>query len=109
MPDRNPAGRLCIRAEGGRFNGQKFEIDGSVTIGRQSERCNICFPKDEKGISGMHCQLRQAGDQIELIDLGSSFGTFVNGQMITPNMPVRLNVGDRFWLANEINTFVVYR
>ena len=101
--------RLCIAGEGGLFNGQKFAMDGSITIGRQAGRCNICYPPDTRGVSGMHCQLRQIGNQIELIDLGSSYGTFVNGQKIIPNMAVRLNVGDRFWLASETNTFVVCR
>lgn len=109
LPGDAPARRLCIRGEGGCFDGRKFELDGSITIGRQQERCNICYPIDAKGISGIHCQLRKIGDQVELIDLGSSYGTFVNGQMITPNTAVMLNAGDRFWLASEKNTFVVYR
>ena len=109
LPGDAPARRLCIRGEGGYFDGRKFELDGSITIGRQQERCNICYPIDAKGISGIHCQLRKIGDQVELIDLGSSYGTFVNGQMITPNTAVMLNAGDRFWLASEKNTFVVYR
>lgn len=107
-PDNTAEKRICICGQGGLFNGRRFELDGSVTIGRQAERCNICYPNDAKGISGLHCQLRKIGNQIELIDLGSSYGTFVNGQKLSPNIPVRLNVGDRFWLASEKNTFVVY-
>ena len=107
-PDGQGSPRLCISGEGGFLNGRRFEIDGSVIIGRQQERCNICYPIDAKGISSLHCQLRKVGRQIELIDLGSSYGTYVNGARLAPNTPVLLNPGDRFCLANTNNTFIVY-
>ena len=108
-PNGGEPDRICIRGQGGQFDGQKFVMDGSVTIGRQGGRCNICYPADAKGVSGLHCKLRKVGDRIELIDLGSTYGTFVNGKPIAPNAPVMLQVGDTFSIGGARNTFTVYR
>ena len=103
-----PSDRICIGGEKGYFDGQVFELTGTVTIGRRSSRCNIHYPADQKGISGVHCQLRRVDSQLEITDLSSSYGTFVNGIKLTPNVPVKLSVGDKFWLANQENCFIVY-
>lgn len=101
--------RICIQSKGGVFDGKKFELQGELFLGRQPGRCQICYPADTGGISGLHCQLRKAGNALELTDLGSSYGTFTKEGKLTPNVPVLLHPGDSFWLADPENTFIVYR
>ena len=101
-------GGLCIEGVGGIFDGQRFNPAGEVTIGRRTGKCNICFPTDAKGVSGIHCKLIRTGGAIELTDVGSSFGTFVNQKPIALNVPVLLHEGDRFSLGStEENMFIV--
>jgi len=61
---------------------------GSTIIGRHSS-CHICIPA--RTISRRHCQCYVDGATVTLRDLGSSHGTFVNGQRIER---VELHHGD---------------
>ncbi len=99
--------RVCIVGSGGHFNGQKFEILGDLVVGRHAGRCNLAYPESEHGISGVHCKITPRGESIVLVDLGSTYGTFVNGSRIAPNTEVLLNPGQSFYLADPRNTFAV--
>lgn len=60
-----------------------------LTIGRSS-RNDICI--GDPFASRLHAELRQEGDQVLLVDMGSANGTFLNGQRATGT--TRLYVGD---------------
>ena len=52
-------------------------------------------------VSGNHARLQyNASGQFEVVELGSTNGTFVNGQQLAPNMPRVVNVGDIVKFAN---------
>lgn len=52
-------------------------------------------------VSGNHARLQyNASGQFEIVDLGSTNGTFVNGQQLAPNMPRVVTVGDIVKFAN---------
>ena len=65
-------------------------MPGSLkTVGRAARSD---FVVDSALVSRVHCRLQLSeGDQLELEDLGSTNGTFVNGQKVTK---VTLNDGD---------------
>lgn len=85
---------------------RSFNINGSIVMGRNNQKCNICFPVDAQGISGVHCQIRQVNGRYEITDLGSSNGTFLgNGQKLTPNVPVDLPDGTYFYLGSAEQLF----
>ncbi len=52
----------------------------SFVIGRD-ETCDVVVP--EPGVSRRHAEIRAVGDAWEVVDLGSSAGTFVNGRQVT--------------------------
>ena len=62
----------------------------AFVVGRDPE-CD--FVIDSPKISGRHCQLRFAGDRVELTDLGSSNGTFVGEERARVQGPVTLFPG----------------
>ncbi len=93
--------------KGGFFDNRKFVQQGDTLIGRHPQRCAICYPIDEKGISTIHCLVTRTPAGIEIKDLDSSYGTFVNGTKLTPNVPAVLHRGDTFWLADVTNSFYV--
>lgn len=45
-------------------------------------------------ISGLHARLIQIGDIWEIEDIGSSYGTFINGEELERNKPKRIKIGD---------------
>lgn len=95
----------------------RFEIAGSsdtITvppkaesiIGRRDPISNnapevdlTSFAAYRMGISRRHAALRVSDHIVELLDLGSSNGTFVNGQRLTPHQPHPLRSGDEIGLG----------
>ncbi|HWR23758.1 MAG TPA: trypsin-like peptidase domain-containing protein [Feifaniaceae bacterium] len=106
-PAYTPAGNgarqlACTR---GALSGQAYPLSGSAVLGRDPRQCNIVFPPQTPGISGVHCEVRVSNGAATLTDRGSSYGTFYNGAKLTPHEPVTLRPGDSFCLATPQNEF----
>lgn len=72
--------------------------DGAI-IGRRGSYAQVFAGQGY--VSGNHARLQyNANGQFEVVDLGSTNGTFVNGQQLAPNMPRVVNVGDIVKFAN---------
>lgn len=100
---------LRIQGMSGTFNGRRFALDSQISMGRAPDN-NIVFPTDVKGVSSHHCIVIKNNDQVYIKDLGSSYGTFVNGTKKLPeNQLVSISVGDRFCLGSEKETFMITR
>ncbi|MBV9850393.1 MAG: FHA domain-containing protein [Armatimonadetes bacterium] len=72
-------------------------VPGVTTFGRRSE--NNVVLRDDPYISGTHAQIIAEDDVFRLTDLGSTNGTFLNGQRLNPNEPVVLQAGDEITLG----------
>ena len=68
--------------------------EGEVVIGR-SPYCSMVI--EHETLSRLHAAVRIAGDGVEIADLGSSNGTWVNGKRITA--PVRVGPQDQIMLG----------
>ncbi len=103
QPVQPAGGKLYLICEKGSLAGQRFSTTGGVIrIGRDASRCQLVFPQGTPGVSKLHCELRFSGGRIYLSDLGSSYGTFLSsGTKLSPNVPVELRSGDRFFLASQ--------
>lgn len=87
---------------------RSFNINGNLVIGRNAQKCSVAYPVDTKGVSGVHCEIRQANGGFELIDCGSSNGTYLgNGQKLIPNVPVFLPSGTYFYLGSAEQLFQI--
>lgn len=94
----------------GEFKERDFVIDKDLFFGRDPKRCNIIFPLDAEGVSGYHCKVYRENDKIMIMDLGSTYGTFINnGLKIGSNTAVELANGDTFYLGSDKNKFKVTR
>lgn len=101
---------VALACIGGALQGMTFPISSRVVFGRDPKRCSIIYPKDAKGISGVHCAAEPTADgQIILTDLGSTYGTMAGGQQLTAGKGVTLHPGDAFTLGGSENVFVVRR
>lgn len=58
-------------------------------------------------ISRTHCCVDKDGDEYVVMDLGSTNGTFLNGDKLQPNHPKKLKDGDMLRLANSIFQVVI--
>lgn len=105
-----PQPRVALECIGGALQGMTFPISSRVVFGRDPKRCSIIYPKDAKGISGVHCAAEPTADGlIILTDLGSTYGTMVGGQQLTAGKGVTLHPGDTFTLGGSENRFTVRR
>ncbi|MCR5322694.1 MAG: FHA domain-containing protein [Lachnospiraceae bacterium] len=91
-----------LNCDRGYFEGRRYPLTNRIAIGHNPERCNICYPEGRgAGIASEHCEVRLRADgQVELIDLGSMGGTFLeNGRRLMSNVPTILPNGARFYLV----------
>ena len=93
-----------------RASGIKLEVEGgdSLTIGRRDPVTGIQPAVDltgldqERSVSRQHAKLQRRGGRLYLVeDVGTTNGTFVNGERISPGEPVEVSAGDllRFGLV----------
>lgn len=85
--------KVAFRA--GSLAGQEFEVDRTLVIGRQDADLEV----EDTAVSRKHAVLRPSEDGIELEDLGSTNGTFVNGEPISGTRT--LNAGDFVNIGNS--------
>ncbi len=79
-----------------RFQHTEIDVsDGEMVIGR-APNCRVRI--DHPAISRRHARILVSGDSVEIEDLGSRNGVFVNGDRIQSRRP--LKVGDRVSLGN---------
>lgn len=97
---------LRLQGVSGAFAGRRFAIHGSIRIGRDPQS-QIAYPGNTQGISGRHCELILKDGVVYLQDVGSTYGTFVNGIRIQPNQPIVLRAGETFYLAQPQECFVL--
>lgn len=93
---------------GGVHNKQEIPLDSEVIIGRDTSICQLIYPSNDKGISGVHCKVKCVADTVQLVDMGSTNGTFLDsGIRLTPNVPQVLEVGKGFYLADHGNSYII--
>jgi hypothetical protein len=60
--------------------------EGEQTVGREGGQLNLA---GESSVSRSHAKLTRTGDDVTVEDLGSTNGTFVNGQRVGAPTPIR--------------------
>ena len=85
-------------------SGQTVLGAAEITVGRLSS--NQLMVNDPKA-SSRHATIRQAGQSYSITDLGSTNGTFVNEQKLSPNTPYMLNAGDSIRIGDTTFTYEV--
>ena len=83
-----------IIAQTGMLNGQRWNIQESLVIGRE-EGCDVVVP--DRQVSRNHARLTRLEEGVLLEDLGSKNGTFRNGERMGD--PCFLQDGDFFTIA----------
>lgn len=106
VPEPGPAPRpvkIYLEIANGPMTGQQYPIpdSGKMLIGRSME-ATIRYPADTKGVSRNHCQVYWNNGSLQLMDLGSTSGTFLRGKgQLVPNTPVALTDGSTIYLGSK--------
>jgi pSer/pThr/pTyr-binding forkhead associated (FHA) protein len=65
----------------GPYGGRRFELSGGYMVVGREPACDVRF--DDPHVSRTHAALQRHGSAMYVQDLGSSGGTFVNGDQVT--------------------------
>src|SRR5258707_4669507 len=97
-PSSVPNATFALRFISGKYQGGEFPLrmEREIIVGRSSELDMVLV---EDMVSRKHAKITTTGDQIVIQDLGSTNGTFVNGEKIKK---VRLKEGDRILIGTSI-------
>src|SRR5215472_1602506 len=89
---------FVLRFISGKYQGGEFPVvpDKQILIGRSSDLDMVLV---EDMVSRKHARIAMQADQIWIEDLGSTNGTFVNGEKIKR---ARLKEGDRVLIGTSI-------
>lgn len=80
----------------GPLSGRRVEVDAELVLGREDAGLTI----DDEELSRRHAVIRPGDGGIEIEDLGSTNGTFVNGSRI--DGPTRLAGGDTVKIGRSV-------
>lgn len=71
----------------GPMQGRRWQLSGSLVIGRDPAG-DIVYPSSTAGISRNHCRIDLRGGMVVLTDLGSTYGTYVDGRKLNAHESV---------------------
>ncbi len=86
--------RAALICTNGRSVGQMFLLSKTETILGRAQECDVFL--DDEGVSRHHAKVVRSGDTLVLVDLGSTNGTYHNGervQVLTLRENDRIQIG----------------
>ncbi len=95
-------GSLAVRCLAGPLQGQTYPVRGNELLFGREAACGVRLPDSAPGVSRRHCCIRWQQGMPVLIDLNSSYGTFLgDGKRLPPQYPEPVAAGTRFYLGNR--------
>lgn len=92
---------LYVTALSGPLRGQSYPVGQEGLLFGCDAACAVRIPAGTPGVSRQHCCIRWQQGVAALIDLNSTYGTFMgDGRKLPPNYPHQLAAGSRFYLGD---------
>ncbi len=106
MPAYAEAGKavpvITVTAQSSGLVGMSWKSQGeALVIGRQRDKCTVCYPESTKGVSRAHCQILKKDGIWYVQDLKSSCGTYIRGRRLNPYEYFPVRSGDVIYLGSK--------
>ena len=73
-------------------------------MGTDPGKCHIVFPKGTPGVSRVHARIWASNGEIVVMDMGSTYGTTIDGKRLAQGCAYRLRPGSLLCLGG-VETF----
>lgn len=92
-PDAAKIGTPILECVQGRYAGQWLRVTGDMLLGVDNTKCAIAYPVGSPGVSRVHLRLWPDGNVIRIMDMRSTYGTWLNQTKLTPGLVYTLQPG----------------
>lgn len=100
---RNSAPVLILEGTQGILAGRRIPVQRELILGVDAARCNLVMPQGTPGISRRHLRIWPVNGCIQVMDLGSTYGTWLNGKKMTPGLVYPMAQGSVLFMGkNEV-------
>lgn len=94
---------LQLECTQGVMAGRRIQVQQELTLGVDASRCNLPMPQGTPGISRRHLRIWPAKGCIYVMDLGSTYGTWLNGKKMNPGLAYPMAPGSVIFMgSNEL-------
>ena len=77
----------------GRYAGQWLRVTGEMLLGVDPSKCSILYPPGSPGVSRVHLRMWPYGKALRIMDMGSTYGTWINKTKLNPGMVYTMQPG----------------
>lgn len=98
----NKKNSRSLYCDAGSLVGRKYPLKkGKIGIGHDSSRCQIVFPTNSPGVSGLHCSIVFDGKEVKVTDENSRYGTWIDSNRLQPGVPTVMHRGQKLYLGSN--------
>lgn len=116
VPEKSRQGRTGVPGERGRYTypapptleciegtmkGRRIPVTSELILGVDPSRCNLLMPSGTPGISRRHLRLWVVNGQLHAMDLGSTYGTWLNSRKMTPGLVYPMASGSVLFMGKN--------
>lgn len=98
MPGLAPGGCI-IKWVQGVFVNQTMAVNQDMCMGVDKSKCHFAFPVGTPGISRLHLRLWPQNGMLCVMDMGSTYGTWINGKKMTPGLVYQAPTGSVIYMG----------
>lgn len=84
----------------GNFAGRRMPIRQELYLGVDASKCSIVYPQGAPGVSRVHLRLWPDNGRLMVMDMGSTYGTWLDGKKMTPGLVYPLAPGSFVYLGS---------
>jgi len=98
---RSSADAPILEGTQGVMTGRRIIVQQELILGVDPTRCNLVMPQGTPGVSRRHLRIWPVNGCIQVMDLGSTYGTWLNGKKMTPGLVYPMNPGSVLFLGKS--------